>query len=85
MNLMVFTHFQAAAVQLYGNIPLGKGDDDASLFETLIKESRFPSDSRSITWDTLKDVLEKYKVSFILCAIMICILTEARDQVHALL
>ena len=64
MNLRVFTHFQAAAVGLYGNVPLGKGDDDASLFDTVIKESRFPTEQRSTKIETLMDVLEKYKVRY---------------------
>ncbi|KAF7797419.1 hypothetical protein EIP86_008614 [Pleurotus ostreatoroseus] len=61
MNLLVFTHFQTIAVQLYGDIPLGKGDDDGALFDTVIKESRFPVESRLMKVDTLKEVLEKYK------------------------
>ena len=62
MTLPVFTHFQSAAVRLYGNIPLGKGDDDASLFDALIKESRFPLEQRSVKGGTLRDVLVTYKV-----------------------
>ena len=62
MNLRVFTHFQSAAVRLYGSIPLGKGDDDGALFDAVIKESRFPADQRSTKWETLRDVLETYKV-----------------------
>ena len=43
MDLAVFTHFQAAAVRMFGNVPLGKGDDDdGATFEAVIKESRFP-------------------------------------------
>lgn len=62
MDLAVFTHFQAIAVRLYGNIPLGKGDDDGSTFEAVIKESRFPAEQRTLKWETLKEILEKYKV-----------------------
>lgn len=63
MNLIVFTHFQLTAVRLYGDIPLGKGDDDATLFDTMIKESRFPVESRLTRTDSLREVLLKYKVS----------------------
>ncbi len=63
MDLRVFTYFQKIAVDLYGNVPLGKGDDDGSLFESIIKESRFPIEQRSIKWETLRDILEKFKVS----------------------
>ena len=62
MNLRVFTHFQVTVVQLYGNIPLGKGDDDSTLFEAVIKESRYPTEQRTAKRDVLRDVLEKYKV-----------------------
>lgn len=62
MDLAVFTHFQTIAVRLYGNIPLGKGDDDCSILEGVIKESRFPVEQRHLKWDTLKEILEKYKV-----------------------
>ncbi|THH01557.1 hypothetical protein EW026_g1174 [Hermanssonia centrifuga] len=61
MDLRVFTYFQKIAVDLYGNVPLGKGDDDGSLFESIIKESRFPIEQRSIKWETLRDILEKFK------------------------
>ncbi|KIP08106.1 hypothetical protein PHLGIDRAFT_127240 [Phlebiopsis gigantea 11061_1 CR5-6] len=61
MDLAVFTHFQTIAVRLYGNIPLGKGDDDGSILEGVIKESRFPVEQRHLKWDTLKEILEKYK------------------------
>ncbi|KAI0801815.1 hypothetical protein BC629DRAFT_140226 [Irpex lacteus] len=61
MDLAVFTHFQTVAVQHFGNIPLGKGDDDGSLVDAVIKESRFPVEQRQIKWETLKEVLEKFK------------------------
>ncbi|KAI0086520.1 hypothetical protein BDY19DRAFT_1093207 [Irpex rosettiformis] len=61
MDLAVFTHFQAVSVQHFGNIPLGKGDDDGSLVDAVIKESRFPVEQRQIKWETVKEVLEKYK------------------------
>ncbi|KAI0699093.1 Squalene/phytoene synthase-domain-containing protein [Cytidiella melzeri] len=61
MELAVFTHFQAAAVQQFGNIPLGKGDDDGSVVDAVIKESRFPIEQRQIKWETVREVLEKYK------------------------
>lgn len=62
MDLAVFTHFQTVAVQYFGNIPLAKGDDDGSLVDAVIKESRFPVEQRQIKWETLKEVLEKFKV-----------------------
>lgn len=62
MDLAVFTHFQSIAVRMYGNIPLGKGDDDSSIIEAVIKDSRFPAEQRTVKWDCLKEILEKYKV-----------------------
>jgi hypothetical protein len=63
MNLAVFTYFQAAAVRRFGNIPLGKGDDDGSIVDAVIKESRFPVESRQVKWETVKEVIEKFRVS----------------------
>lgn len=62
MDLSVFTHFQAVAIKRFGSIPLGKGDDDGSTVDAVIKESRFPTEQRLIKWETVRDVLEKYKV-----------------------
>ncbi|KAH9950579.1 hypothetical protein B0H21DRAFT_722324 [Amylocystis lapponica] len=59
--LPVFTHFMTVAARMYGDIPVGKGDDDGSLFAALLKQSRFPTESRSGKWEALKEVLEKYK------------------------
>lgn len=50
MDLAVFTHFQTVAVKHFGNIPLAKGDDDGSLVDAVIKESRFPVEQRQIKW-----------------------------------
>ncbi|KAI0345775.1 hypothetical protein BDW22DRAFT_1467054 [Trametopsis cervina] len=61
MDLSVFTHFQAVAIKRFGSIPLGKGDDDGSTVDAVIKESRFPTEQRLIKWETVRDVLEKYK------------------------
>ncbi|PCH40094.1 hypothetical protein WOLCODRAFT_136650 [Wolfiporia cocos MD-104 SS10] len=60
MSLPVFTHFMTLAARLYGDIPVGKGDDDGTIFTLLLKTSRFPA-ARSVKWETMKEVLEKYK------------------------
>ena len=62
MDLAVFTHFQAAAVRMFGNVPLGKGDDDGATFEAVIKESRFPTEQRTVKLETLREILEQFKV-----------------------
>lgn len=62
MNLAVFTYFQATAVRLFVDIPLGKGDDDGAIVEAVIKESRYPSDQRKVKLESLQEILEKYKV-----------------------
>ncbi|PFH54082.1 hypothetical protein AMATHDRAFT_53891 [Amanita thiersii Skay4041] len=59
--LRVFTYFLALAENCYGDIPRGKNDDDGTLFVNFLKESRFPTDLRSITWETIREILEKYK------------------------
>jgi hypothetical protein len=62
MHLAVFTYFQIMGVGMFGNIPLGKGDDDGSTVEAVIKESRFPAEQRTVKLETLREILEEYKV-----------------------
>lgn len=50
------------AGEMYGNIPAGKGEDDGSVFSTFLKESKYPKDLRSVNWEDIRDILEKYKV-----------------------
>ncbi|OBZ71326.1 hypothetical protein A0H81_08366 [Grifola frondosa] len=59
--LPVFTHFIAVSSRMYGNIPIGKGEDDGSIFHGLLKQSRYPTEQRAAKWENLRDVLEKYK------------------------
>ncbi|CCM03531.1 uncharacterized protein FIBRA_05665 [Fibroporia radiculosa] len=40
---------------------LPKGEDDGSIFAALLKSSRFPTEARAAKWETLKEVLEKFK------------------------
>ncbi|GBE84947.1 hypothetical protein SCP_0701290 [Sparassis crispa] len=61
ISFPVFSHFMAVAARMYGDIPTGKGDDDASIFAALLKQNRFTTDVRAGKWEMLKDVLEKYK------------------------
>lgn len=58
--LEVFSYFLTLASERYDNIPRGKGDDDGSIFLSFIKESRFPSHLRHISWETIRDILDKY-------------------------
>ncbi|KAJ3854460.1 hypothetical protein EV368DRAFT_36733 [Lentinula lateritia] len=57
----VFLHFMQLASTRYGEIPREKGQDDGSLFLTYLKESRYPPSLRSISWETIRDILEIYK------------------------
>jgi len=68
VSLPVFTHFMTVAARMYGDIPTGKGDDDGAIFSALLKTSRLPTESRG-KWETLKEVVEKYKVS---CSYGVC-------------
>ena len=43
-----------------------KNDDDGSLFVAFLKESRFPSEMKSVNWETIRDILQTYKV-YIYC------------------
>ncbi|KII87013.1 hypothetical protein PLICRDRAFT_55897 [Plicaturopsis crispa FD-325 SS-3] len=57
----VFSHLLATAAQRFGEIPVGKGEDDGTLFATFLKESRFPRDMKNVKVEDIKVVLEKYK------------------------
>jgi hypothetical protein len=50
------------AADMYGEIPCGKGDDDGSTFSTFLKESKFPTGMKSVSWEEIRDILEKYNV-----------------------
>lgn len=58
------------ATRMYGHIPVGKGDDDGTIFTDLLKSSRFPTEARFGKFETLKEVLEKYKVSDLLLLLL---------------
>ncbi|KAF5382555.1 hypothetical protein D9615_002846 [Tricholomella constricta] len=58
--LGVFTYFLKLAVDMYGDIPRGKGEDDGSLFNTFLKESRLTPTLKSVGWETIKEILETY-------------------------
>ena len=39
-----------------------KGEDDGSIFASFLKESRFPAHLKSITWESVKEIMDTYKV-----------------------
>ncbi|OCH86395.1 hypothetical protein OBBRIDRAFT_761400 [Obba rivulosa] len=57
----VFMHFLEIAGNMYGDIPRGKGEDDGTIFLTLLANSRFLNEHRSGKWETMRDAVEKYK------------------------
>ncbi|KAF9013286.1 hypothetical protein BDQ17DRAFT_1343128 [Cyathus striatus] len=61
MSFRAFTYFMRLAEGMYGEIPHGKGEDDGAVFMAFLKESRFPPTVKTITWEDIKEILEKYK------------------------
>ncbi|KAF4590146.1 hypothetical protein EYR38_009444 [Pleurotus pulmonarius] len=59
--LPVFVYFMKLASEKYGEIPVGKNEDDGSIFATFLRESRFHPSVRTTNWEAIKDILEKYK------------------------
>lgn len=59
----IFTHFLKVAADMYGDIPLAKGEDDGSVFASFLKESRLPAEIKSIKWEEIRDILDMYKVN----------------------
>jgi hypothetical protein len=58
----VFTYFLKVASEVYGEIPLAKGEDDGSVFSSFLKESRLPEELKSVSWEEIRDILQVYKV-----------------------
>lgn len=49
--------------EIYLDKPLcEQGEDDGSIFTTFLKESRLPLAMKNVTWETIRDILAKYKV-----------------------
>ncbi|TFK52615.1 hypothetical protein OE88DRAFT_1807498 [Heliocybe sulcata] len=61
MPFPVFSYFMIVASRIYGDIPTGKGEDDGSIFTSFLTESRFPSALKSVPWEEIKEIIEKYK------------------------
>ncbi|KIM43202.1 hypothetical protein M413DRAFT_18303 [Hebeloma cylindrosporum] len=58
--LRVFAYFLKLSEDRYGEIPRGKGEDDGSIFTTFLKESRLPPQMKSVTWETIKSLMDTY-------------------------
>lgn len=39
-----------------------KGEDDGSVFTTFLKESRFPPQMKTVTWENVKEILDTFNV-----------------------
>ncbi|KAL4073230.1 hypothetical protein V8B97DRAFT_2023022 [Scleroderma yunnanense] len=61
MPLPVFSYFQKVTSELFGEIPVGKNEDDGSIFGVFLKESRLPIHLRSKGWEDIRDILQKYR------------------------
>ncbi|KAH8104584.1 hypothetical protein BXZ70DRAFT_596840 [Cristinia sonorae] len=61
LDFTVLNHLLALAGEKFGNIPVGKNDDDGAKFVSLLKESRIPPEQRTVKWDTVKEIVEKYQ------------------------
>ncbi len=62
LTFPVFAHFLSIAARMYGNIPAGKNEDDGSILNLYLKQTRFPTEYRAASWEQVRDVVEKYKV-----------------------
>ncbi|KAK7689999.1 hypothetical protein QCA50_006641 [Cerrena zonata] len=61
LEYSVATYILTIAGERYGNVPIGKGEDDGQKFLNLLKESRLSPEQRTSKWETLRDILEKYQ------------------------
>ncbi|KNZ73051.1 hypothetical protein J132_01436 [Termitomyces sp. J132] len=60
--MRVFLHFLKLAEEMYGNIPRAKNEDDGYIFNTFLKQSRWPTSLKTVNWDTIREILEQYNV-----------------------
>ncbi|KAH0586162.1 hypothetical protein H2248_007426 [Termitomyces sp. 'cryptogamus'] len=58
--MRVFLHFLKLAEEMYGNIPRAKNEDDGYIFNTFLKQSRWPTSLKTVNWDTIREILEQY-------------------------
>ncbi|KAF9049582.1 hypothetical protein BDZ89DRAFT_655889 [Hymenopellis radicata] len=58
--LSVFTYFLKLAADAYGDIPRGKMEDDGAIFTWFLQESRYAESSKRVTWENVRDLLDKY-------------------------
>jgi hypothetical protein len=63
MSTCTFVYLMSVATKRYGDIPIGKGDDDGTIFSEFLRESRYPTEQKHVKWEEVRDILEKYKVS----------------------
>jgi hypothetical protein len=68
---------------MYGEIPLGKGEDDGSVFSSFLKENRLPPELKSVSWEEIKGVLQVYKVCLSIYLFTLCRRTETTLVVYA--
>jgi hypothetical protein len=62
VSFPVFAYFLKLAADVYGDIPCAKGEDDGSMFSTFLKESRYPTGMKTVVWEEIRDIMEKYQV-----------------------
>ncbi|KAI0071695.1 hypothetical protein K474DRAFT_1686956 [Panus rudis PR-1116 ss-1] len=61
LDFSLVNHLLSIAADRFGDVPVGKGEDDGSSLSALLIESRLPLEHRSVTWEAAKDIVEKYK------------------------
>lgn len=62
MSISAFAHFMKVVCGLFDEVPLGKNEDDGSLFSMFLQESKLPPQTRGTKWETVRDIFGKYKV-----------------------
>ncbi|KAF8903160.1 hypothetical protein CPB84DRAFT_1728604 [Gymnopilus junonius] len=60
VSLGVMSHFLKLAAERYGEISFAKGDDDGTTFSIFLKENRLPPSLKTVTWETIKTLMETY-------------------------
>lgn len=55
-------HISLKSIFLISSDIILKGEDDGSIFASFLKESRFPAHLKSINWESVKEIMDTYKV-----------------------
>ena len=62
LSFPIFAYFLKVAGDYLGDVPVGKGEDDGSVFLLFVKENKLQASVKTVKTETMIEILDKYKV-----------------------